>query len=90
MTKITIKKTGEEITYSNITTTHTFEVNGKEVHVYTYDKQDMTQSEYDSGEDIEERDLEALTDEEHEAFGEVLNDHLALKVGEQEIIDNEE
>jgi len=87
MTKLTIKKTGEEIIYSNITTIHTFDVNGKEVRVYNYDKQDMEQSQYECDQSIS---AEGLTEEEIELFEEVLNDHLALKVGEQEVINNEE
>jgi hypothetical protein len=85
--KITIKKDSEEITYSNITTTHTFDVNGKKVRVYRYDKQDMEMSDYENDETIDENDLEALTDLEHEAFGEDLGSWFMLKEGEQEVIE---
>jgi hypothetical protein len=90
MTKITIKKENEEITYSNVTTTHTFDVNGKKVRVYCYDKQDMGVSDYENDHTIEEDDLEKLTEEEHEAFGEDLYSYLALKEGEEELVEYEE
>lgn len=84
--KIKIKKLGEEITYKNITTTHTFEVNGKNVRVYCYDKQDMEQSDYDNDTVIDEDDEEQLTQEEHGAFEEDLNEWLDLKEGKSKTI----
>jgi len=85
--KIKIEKTEEEVTYSNITTTHTFKVNGKTVRVYCYDKQDREQSDYENDTSVDENDIEALTDEEHEIFGEDLNEWLDLKVGDKKELD---
>lgn len=85
--KIKIEKTEEEITYSETTTTHTFKVNGKEVRVYTYNKQDMEQSNYYNDTNVDENDIEALTDEEHEFFGEDLQEWLDLKVGDKKELD---
>lgn len=82
MNKIKIEKTDEGIIYKNITTTHTFKVNGKEVRVYCYDKQDMEQSDYENDINVDEDDIKALTNEEREIFGEDLNEWLDLKVGE--------
>jgi hypothetical protein len=90
MTKITIKKTEEEETYRQITTTHTFEVNGKKVRVYCYDKQDMQMEDYENDTTVDENDIAKLTDEEHEIFGEDLNDWLDLKVGELQEVDGYE
>lgn len=81
MNKIKIEKTDEEITYKNITTTHTFKVNGKQVRVYVYDKQYPEQSDYENDTNVDEDDIEKLTEEEHEIFGEDLNEWLDLKVG---------
>lgn len=87
MKKITIEKKDEEITYKNITTTHTFLVNGKEVLVYAYDKQDMEQSDYENDTSIDEDCLEKLTEEEQEIFEEDLYGRLEMKVGEKEEVD---
>lgn len=89
MKNITIKKEDEEITYQNITTTHTFNVNGKEVRVYSYNMQDNGQSNYEADQTIDEDDLAKLTELETEVFGENLQDWLDLKVGEvsTEVID---
>lgn len=88
MTKITIEKIGKEITYKNITTTHEFLVNRKQVLVYCYDKQNIAESEYENDITIDEDCLEALTEEEQEIFEEELNDYLKLKVGKKLIVDS--
>ena len=88
--KITIKKIDEEETYRDITTVHTFKVNKKEVKVTVYSKYDSLTNDYENDETIDEEDLEALTDLEHEAFGEQLNEWLDLKVGELEIVEEED
>lgn len=85
-----IEKTSEEVTYKQITTQHTFKVNGKEVKVYCYDKQDMEQSDYENDTYVDEQDIEKLTDIEHEIFGEDLQEWLDLKVGEKKEIKDEE
>ena len=51
--QITIKKISSEITYKNITTCDTFEVNGKKVFVYTTDIQDNIHNNYESDQDIQ-------------------------------------
>lgn len=88
MTKIIIKKTSEEITYQNITKTTVFEINGKEVRVYSYDKQDNEQGIYETDTTINEGDLEKLTELEHEVFGENLSEWLELETGtsQEEVI----
>lgn len=88
--KIKIEKTEEEITYKNITTTHTFKVNGKEVNVYVYSKYDSIGNDYENDETIKEEDLKALTDLEAECFGENLLDWLDLEVGKSQTEELEE
>lgn len=65
--KIKIEKKSEEITYRRSETTVEFLVNGKRLRVYVHENYDDNEG---SDYDIDERDLEALTDLEHEAFGE--------------------
>ena len=65
--KIKIEKKSEEITYRRSESTVEFMVNDKRLRVYLHeDNDDMTGTDYD----IDENDLKALTDLEHEAFGE--------------------
>lgn len=84
MTKITIQKQGEEITYRRTETTFTFLVNGKEVKVYFHEDYDEMQGcDYDA----EEEDIAKLTDEEHEIFGEDLHEYAQMKDGEKVEVD---
>ena len=78
-----IKKTDEETTYSQKSETHTFEINGKKVRVYTHDKQDMLFSDYDSDQQIDPEDAKGLTEVEFEALGEYLIEAVDTKVGEE-------
>ncbi|MES2408767.1 MAG: hypothetical protein V4509_00520 [Patescibacteria group bacterium] len=73
-----IEKTDESTTYKRIITEHTFEVNGKPVRVETITS---PEEEYDYPK-VNGDDIANLTDEEHEIFGEDLNEWLDLKVGE--------
>lgn len=87
-----ITKLSEEITYilngptlpfQKISKEYVFKVNGKKVRVSCcYNEQD---SEYpindEYGQDINEKDLEKLTDLEQEAIGENLGELLDLKEG---------
>ena len=82
-----IKKTNEKITYLKKTTEHSFEVEGKEVRVYEH-YIDSADGEYDADQEINEKDLATLTDEEREVFGEDLQAWLDLKVGEDTIVEN--
>ncbi len=79
MNKISIKKTDQDITYRLVNKTHTFEVNDKEVRVYTVEGTDDMDIKYP---EVDNEDIKELTDEEHEIFGEELDNYLALKVGE--------
>ena len=90
MNKITIEKKEEEITYKQITTTHTFKINKKEVRVYCYDKQDMQMEDYESDTTIDEEDIEELTEEELQIFEDELNEYLDMKVGELKEVDGYE
>lgn len=87
MNKIIIKKESEDVTYKNITTMHIFNVNGKEVRVYAYDKQDMTQSDYENDTIIDEDDEMNLTEEENEVLDDQLYELCNLKVGKTIKID---
>jgi hypothetical protein len=86
MSKITIEKKNEEITFKRVNTTVEFEVNGKKVRVYiTESWDDMEGSDYD----IDEKDLATLTDLEHEAFGEEgMWNLVKMKDGEKLEVDN--
>ncbi len=77
-----IKKISDQVSYSKVVRDLKFEINGKLVNVEVYDSQDNISNIFDSGEDINERDLEKLTDEEHETFGENLKDLIELKENE--------
>ena len=90
MSKVTIKKISDEVVYRKSADNYVFEVNGKKVRVGTYQIEDYEMEEYDGDQEVNEEDLKALTDEEAEAFGEDLSSWLDIKVGEEEIITNEE
>lgn len=77
-----IKKISEEVEYTEKTVKHVFEVNGKEVRVYEWNKQDNIQSNYEGGNDIVPADLIKLSEVEEEALGEYMTENLELKVGE--------
>ncbi len=79
---IIIKKVSEDITYYEKATTSLFEVNGKQVHVSYWTKEDPEMGIYDSDTVIKDDDLAELTDLEHEALGEDLSSRLDLKEGE--------
>lgn len=85
MKQITIKKIDDEITYQSITTTRTYEVNGKEVRVYSHDIQDSYTDNYEGDEDIDEDDLEKLTEEEQDVFKDNYSE--LEKVGEELKVD---
>ena len=87
--KIIIKKISDEVVYRKMADKYVFEVNGKKVHVDTYQLEDYEFEEYDNGEEVNEEDMKALTELEYEAFGEDLSSWIALKVGQEEIIINE-
>jgi len=84
--KIKIEKTEEGAIYTRIITEHTFKVNDKIVHVETITTSDIEDIDFDYPK-VNETDIEALTDEEHEIFGEELNEWLDLKVGELKEVD---
>ena len=84
--KIKIVKAIKEDTYTRIITEHTFEVNGKPVRVETITTSDIEDIDYDYPK-VNADDMQALTDEEHEIFGEELNEWLDLKVGELKEVD---
>ena len=82
-----IIKQSEDVVYKRTTTDHVFTVNGKTIRVRDYQS---TEVDDDIASDINEEDLELLTDIEAEVFGEQLNDWLSLKVGEEEDVETEE
>jgi hypothetical protein len=84
--KIKIEKTSEEATYTRIITEHVFKVNDKTVRVETITTSDIKDIDYDYPK-VNADDIETLTDEEHEIFGEDLNEWLDLKVGELKEVD---
>lgn len=79
-----IKKISEEITYSQITKVHTFEVNGKEIRAIEHRKSDNIFDDYDSDLDIDEQDKELLTELEYELIGDNLAELIDLQDGESE------
>lgn len=74
-----IYKINEEIPYRKILKEHTFEINGKIIHVNEYTLYDATIGEYDDDIKISEDDAKELTEEEYEAIGENLIELLELK-----------
>ena len=80
---VKIKKISEEVTYIKKNTVHTFEINGKTVRVGEFFLQDNEFEQYDNEENVNEEDIKALTDEEHEALGEYMRENLDLTVGEE-------
>lgn len=86
-TKIIIKKLSEEITYIEKSVKYVFEVNGKKVGAWAYDKQDQQFDNYESNSGVEDEDLKQLTDLENEAIDENLTDAMDLKEGEEMTID---
>lgn len=82
-----IKKISEEVTYKQITKVHTFEVNGKKIQAYEYQKSDNVFDEYDNDLDVDDLDKEKLTELEYEAIGENLAELIKLKDGEMEEIE---
>lgn len=79
-----VKKISEEVTYKQITTQHTFEVNGKTVKTYAWTLYDASLEDYDDNFEIDKVDGEKLTDLEFEALGENLRELIELKDGESE------
>lgn len=67
-----ITKTNEEITYQKKVTTHTFEVNGKEIRVYKEEFHDLYSA--DSDRNIDENDINLLTEDELEALEDEIYD----------------
>jgi len=80
---IKIKKISEEVTYTEKAERFVFEVNGKRVRAWAYDKQDEQFENYESDSGIEDEDLKQLTDLEYEAIGENLTEAIVLKEGEE-------
>ena len=77
-----ITKQSEEITYLQKTTLHTIKINGKEVCIWSYVKNDSEHSDYENNTDINEDDKAKLTDIELEAIGEYMTEVLETEVGE--------
>ena len=77
-----IKKIGEEVTYFQKTISHIFVINGKEIRVYDYQKQDNVFEDYDSEIAIDEKDAELLTDNETEAINDEINELCDMKESE--------
>jgi hypothetical protein len=69
-----IKLINEEVTYKEIATKKTYSINGKEVKVNTWIKQDNAFSDYEDEKDVNENDMEKLTSEEQNAFEDWLGD----------------
>jgi len=70
-----IKLINEEVTYKEVATTKTYSINGKEVKVNTWIKQDNTLSDYEDEKDVNENDMEKLTSEEQNSFEDWLGDN---------------
>ena len=70
-----IKLINEEVTYKEIATKKTYSINGKEVKVNTWIKQDNTLSDYEDEKDVNENDMEKLTSEEQNSFEDWLGDN---------------
>jgi hypothetical protein len=77
-----VKKEFAEVTYSQVSTTHTFDVNGKKIRVYVHIKADSIFSDYDNEESIDEKDKETLTDDELQLLDDNLVELLELEKGE--------
>lgn len=76
-----IKKLSEQINYQEITKEHKFSINGKEVRVIEWTKQDNVNGDYDGNNEVlDEKDL---TEEEFEAMGEYMAENLELKEGKE-------
>ncbi|MFA6023558.1 MAG: hypothetical protein WC781_05710 [Candidatus Pacearchaeota archaeon] len=71
-----IKQTSEEITYKEIRKTFYLDINGKEVKVYTYDKQDNDLQNYDSDCEVDKEDEKKLTEDESEELETYLGDEI--------------
>ena len=76
----TIKKTEQYTTYKAITQIHMFTINGKEVEIYHYNKEDNINQDYESDTNI--RNIENLTEQEQEYIGENMQELLDLKINE--------
>jgi hypothetical protein len=76
------KKMSEDEVYKRTTNNFVFEINGKTVRVREYNTSEVDEIDYDSPY-INEVDMEALTDEEHEMFGENLSELMDLQIGEE-------
>lgn len=79
-----IKKLDEEITYQKKCETLTFEINGKEVRVYSWYIDGELEG-YDSDYEVDEDDKKELTEEEWDLFNDNLLDLMSseTKVGEE-------
>jgi len=85
-----ITKTSDEVTYSKVVRDTIFTVGEHTVRVTKWDIEDSETGNYETDTEVNETDLKELTDAEHEAFGENLNDLLDLKVGEETLLDMSE
>lgn len=76
-----IKKEKSEIVYLKQTESMVFDINGKKVSVLVMDGRDLDQ--YDFDYEINEKDLEALTEEEREYFEDCIHILLDLETGQE-------
>ena len=89
--KITITKKETETTYEKVVKIHTFEVNGKSVRVEEWRINDPEMENYEGDiEVIEDEGYKKLTDEEHEALGENLNELVELADDTSDVIEFDE
>jgi len=79
---INIKKLEDNITYKKEARDEVFQIGDKQVRVSSWFTDDPEFDNYENDYEINADDLKALTDEEHEAFGENLTELFDLKVGE--------
>ena len=87
---IKIKKINEEITYKEVSTTHTLQINDKKIRVYEYSKQsDWSYDQPDYDVNIDETDIKLLSDEEYELIGENLTDLVGLDKEEEMTIEED-
>ena len=84
MINIEVKKTEKAVTYQKTTTTHSFEVNGKQVQVYAYSSTETDDVIDIEPYEIEQGDLDHLTPDEAQVFEENIDEWMALEVGESQ------
>lgn len=78
-----IEKINEELVYTKIAKKYVFKLNDKLVRIGTYKLEDSEFDVYEADEEVNEKDLDKLTDDEREVFDNIdLGEMFNLKVGE--------